>query len=35
MSVAKTVQLKSGRVLTILQCRGCGHAHVETLVASA
>jgi hypothetical protein len=35
MSVAKTVLLRSGRTIRVLECRACGHAHIETLVASA
>lgn len=33
--LAKTVQLRSGRVLRILECRKCGHTQVDTLEASA
>ncbi len=35
LALAKTVQMRSGRVLRILECRGCGHTELETLDATA
>jgi len=35
LSLAKTIQLRNGRVLNILQCRACGHTQLDALVASA